>query len=321
MNTKSLMTVTGPVLGASLGFCQSHEHLFIRKGRSFAVSPVLYMDDLEKSTQEARSYRASGGRTLVDAQPIGCGRMCRQLRQVSEATGVYILASTGFHKMCFYPEDHWIFSENEDTLTRLFICELQEGMFDLCDESEPRFQTDIKAGLIKAARDDGPFSVQYQKVFSAAVHAAIETGRALMVHIEPGSDPAALLRWLLDRGLPANQIIFCHTDRACEDPAIRVELASAGIYLELDTIGRPKYHSDLREAGFFKKLLDAGFERQLLFSLDTTRARMKSYTEGAVGLDYLLSHFVPLLKNCGVSERQIKLISHRNFVEAFFYRK
>lgn len=317
MGTRSLMTVTGLVSEADIGFCQSHEHLFISKGHSFSQSPALYMDDVEKTTEEVRRYRSAGGRTIIDAQPVGCGRMCRQLRQVSEVLGINILASTGFHKMRFYQDGHWIFSWDEDALARLFISELTEGMFDVCDYGEPSRQTGIRAGLIKSAVDSGEFSPQYQKVFSAAVSAAVETGRTLMVHIERGSDPAALLKWLLDRGMKARRIIFCHTDRACGDPAVRRDLAAAGIYLEMDTIGRFKYHSDPREAEIFRELLDAGYERQLLFSLDVTRARMKSYTADAIGLDYLIRHFIPLLKHSGVTDEQLEHISHTNCVNAF----
>lgn len=311
------MSVTGPVPEHAAGFCQSHEHLLISKGHSFEVSPALYMDDVEKSAEEAKRYRAAGGGTLIDAQPVGCGRMCRQLRAISQQSRINILSSTGFHKLCFYQDGHWIYSKNEDELARLFISELTEGMFDVCDMSEPSVRTDIRAGLIKAALDSCGLTPQYQKVFSAAVSAASATGCALMVHIEQRSDPIALLKWLLDAGIKAERLIFCHTDRACLYPAIRQELASAGIYLELDTIGRPKYHSDQREAEIFRELIDAGFERQLLFSLDTTRSRMKSYTESAIGMDYLLRRFVPLLKTYGVTGEQIRLISHANCAAAF----
>ncbi|MGM9522422.1 MAG: phosphotriesterase [Oscillospiraceae bacterium] len=317
METGTLMTVTGPVPADAAGFCQSHEHLFLSKGRSFEVSPVLYMDDVEKSTAEARLFKAAGGGTLIDAQPVGCGRMCRELKQVSLDSGVNILSSTGFHKMLFYQDDHWIFNMGEDELTRLFISELTDGMFDVCDYALPSSRTDIKAGLIKAALDNCEFSVQYHRVFAAAANAAIDTGRSMMVHIEQGSDPLALLRLLLDMGVNPGRLIFCHTDRACESSAVRLELLSSGIFLEMDTIGRFKYHSDEREIEILRELLDAGFEKQLLFSLDTTNARMKSYTPDAIGLDYLIKTFVPMLKNSGVTDEQINLISHTNCVRAF----
>lgn len=70
-------------------------------------------------------------------------------------------------------------------------------------------------------------------------------------------------------------------------------------------------------ADIFLDLLDAGFQRQLLFSLDATRTRLKCFHPQAVGLDYLLNVFLPLLRSRGVSQEQLALISHHNFVSAF----
>lgn len=317
MIEKELITVTGPIFGPTVGFMQSHEHLLISKGRSYEVSPVLYMDDHERSRAEVVSFKQCGGGSIADAQPVGCGRMCRGLYDISVATGVNILAATGFHKMKFYQDDHWIFSMSEDELTDLFSSELTQGMYDVCDYTLPTERTDIRAGFIKSALDSGEFSFQYQKVFAAAVNASLETNRALMVHIEAGSDPLFLLDFLIKRGIKPERIILCHTDRAVLDPSVRLELLNAGVFLEMDTIGRAKYHSDQREAEIFYELLSAGFEKQLLFSLDTTRARMKSYMPDGVGLCYLIRSFLPVLKDIGVTEEQIRYMSHANCIRAF----
>lgn len=317
MSEKKLISVLGSIGASEIGFMQSHEHIFLSKGQSYETSPVLWMDDVQKSTEELRRYYNAGGRTLADAQPVGCGRMCRELKQASEASRVNIIACTGFHKMCFYPKDHWIFRKNETWLSDLFISEIREGMFDVCDYREPEIRTDIKAGFIKAALDACNLTMQYEKLFSAAAAAALATGSALMIHIEKGSDPLTLLPRLFDAGIDPSRIILCHTDRASDDIPFILELASAGVFLEMDTIGRFKYHSDAREIEIFRALADAGYENRLLFSLDTTRARMKSYTDSAVGLDYLIRSFVPALEEAGITGTQIHLFSHNNCAEAF----
>ncbi|MFR1989782.1 MAG: hypothetical protein ACLS3C_06875 [Oscillospiraceae bacterium] len=46
--------------------------------------------------QELLDYRAAGGSTIVDAQPVGCNRMTKELVQLSRDSGVQIVASTGF---------------------------------------------------------------------------------------------------------------------------------------------------------------------------------------------------------------------------------
>ena len=98
-----VMTVTGEIRADQLGFCQCHEHIMLRPGVPSELNPALRADEVEKSVQEVESYRRGGGDSLVDAQPVGCGRMPEQLRQVARRTGVHLIASTGFHLRRFYP--------------------------------------------------------------------------------------------------------------------------------------------------------------------------------------------------------------------------
>ena len=90
-------------------------------------------------------------------------------------------------------------------------------------------------------------------------------------------------------------------DRAIPDLAVHKKVLDAGVYLEFDTIGRFKYHSDEQEIALFQTLLDQGYEDQLLFSLDTTRERLKAYNPDGVGLDYILKTFCPAMRNAGIT--------------------
>lgn len=316
METRRLFAVTGELSENRAGFCQCHEHLFISRGKSAEVNPALLLDSVEKTCEELRRYDAAGGGTVIDAQPVGCNRMPEALLKASQETGVSILASTGFHKMSFYPDNHWIFSAEEAALSKLFLAELTQGMYTDCDSAFPVRQTAVRAGLIKTALDCEGLTPQYEKLFRAAVCASRNADRALMVHVEVGSDPLALLEFLFAAGMPPERIVLCHTDRACGD-SVRRKLLDSGVFLEMDTIGRYKYHSDAREVEIFQELLDAGYREQLLFSLDTTRARMKSYTPGAIGLDYILEIFLPMLRRAGVSKTDLYDISHENCLRAF----
>ena len=317
MKTKTIMTVNGPVCPEQLGFCQCHEHLAISRGVSFEKSPVLLIDDIQKSTKEAARLFKSGGRTIVDAQPGGCNRVEQDLLTISQKTGLNIIASTGFHKLCFYPEQHWLYTASADELCRIFTHELTVGMYSSIDTCFSSGYSHIRAGIVKSALDRENLTPIYQKLFTAAAGAALASDVPLMVHIEQDSDPVALFFFLKKLGVPPQQMIFCHMDRAIPDLDIHKKLLSEGIYLEYDTIGRFKYHSDLREIEIFQSMLAAGFDEQLLFSLDTTRARLKAYDPKAIGLDYLLTTFVPLMEYHGITRQQIEKISHHNFVKVF----
>lgn len=307
-----IQTVTGKVPPDSITFCHCHEHLMLSKGKSYEINNVLCIDNFEKSLIELQNFYSQGGSTVIDAQPIGCNRMAEDLVALSKESNIHIISSTGFHKMIFYPDNHWIFQYNAEKLTELFLHELRFGMYINSDNSAPYKYIRAKAGIIKCALDKCGLNPQYEKLFSAAADAANLTSVPLMVHIETDSDPLLLADYLEHRHVNLSRVIFCHMDRACPDLSIHKELCSRGIYMEYDTIGRPKYHSDEKEASIFLEMINSGYEDKLLFSLDTTRARLKSYTPDGVGLTYIIHTFIPLLKSFGISEHQIKKIACYN---------
>lgn len=316
---KKIVTVTGEIQPGQLGFCQCHEHILLSKGQSFKVNPALFFDEPEKSIAEVKKYKMAGGCSFVDAQPLGCNRMAEGLVQISRETGVNIIASTGFHKLLFYPEDHWIFRASEEKLVRLWTEELLNGMYVDGDRGEPQRQISARAGQIKTALDTEGLTARYRTLFRAAADTAKATGAPLMVHVENGTDPRELLAFLLEEGVPGSQMVFCHMDRACSDLTWHEEAASAGVYLEYDTIGRFKYHSDEQEISIIRHMLDAGFEDRLLMSLDTTRQRLGSYG-GAVTLNYLIDIFLPQMKEAGIPEEAVCRIMIKNSAKAFTWK-
>lgn len=314
---RKIITVRGEISPKELGFCQSHEHIAMRKGRSFEINPALCIDDYEKSRDEMYAYKRAGGDSIVEAQPVGCCRDAGWLKRISEETGVHILSSTGFHKLSFYPDAHWIRSAGAEELERIFVEELTEGMYEDGDVDLPLVKTEIRAGLIKTAYDTEGLTPRYRTLFDAAAASARRTDRVMMIHVEQKTNPVPLQDYLLDRGVSADQMMFCHMDRACEDIGLHRAILAEGSYLEFDTIGRFKYHSDEHEAGLFRELIAAGYEDRLLYSLDTTRERLKTYNRSAVGMDYILTKFNRLLKDAGVPQSVIRKISTDNPARLF----
>ena len=87
--------------------------------------------------------------------------------------------------------------------------------------------------------------------------------------------------------------------------------------LEYDTIGRFKYHDDESECRLIAHMIEQGYEKQLLLSLDTTAQRLASYGDSSIGLTYLLRKFIPLLKRFGVSDQTIDSIMIGNPMRIF----
>lgn len=309
---KKIHTVLGEIRPERLGFTQCHEHLMLSRGKPWEINPALCMDDLEKSVRETESYRSAGGSALVEAQPVGCNRDSEGLVKIAERAGVFIIASTGFHKMQFYGEGHWIFTAEEKELAKLFISELTEGMCTGMDREYRPVRHKAKAGIIKTALDSCGLQEPYERLFRAAARAQKETGAPLMVHIEKGSSPEMLASFLQKQGVRLEKVYFCHMDRACEKEDSFRNILACGISLEFDTIGRFKYHSDEKELELMRLVLDSGGEDQLLFSLDTTRDRLRAYRPEGVGLAYILETFLPAMRKAGITESQIRKISVEN---------
>jgi len=309
---KMIHTVLGLIEPEKIGFTQSHEHIVIDEGQSAKVDPALCIDDPVKSAWELSAFRISGGSSIVDAQPGGCGRNVEKLLSVSKESGVNIIASTGFHKMKFYPEDHWIRTITEEKASELFTHELLRGMYDGTDFEFLPWERGAKAGIIKTAFDVTELGEPCGRLFRAAAEAQKVSGAPFMVHIERGSDPVHLKDFLKKQGVPPEKTYFCHLDRACDSYDVMKQILDSGITLEFDTIGRPKYHDDMQEIKIIRQILSYGYEDQLLISLDTTRKRLRTYDEGAIGLTYILHRFIPMMLESGISEKQIKKMTVEN---------
>lgn len=315
-----IMTVSGPIADTQLGFCHSHEHLFIRNGQSAKVNAALRIDSFKDTLAELLLYKRAGGQSIIDAQPLGCGRMAELLFRASVESKINVIASTGFHKLTFYPADHWIHTLDENKLADLFQDELENGMYTDGDMAIPAKRISAKPGIIKTASDIVGITSKYRKPFEAAAIAAKQTGTPILSHTEMGKAALEQIRFFFDYGLPADSLIICHLDRTLDDYDYQRQVAETGVFLELDTIGRFKYHSDEEEVKFILKLVEDGFADQILLGLDVTRERMRSYG-GSIGLDYLMNSFIPLLKRAGLGDEVITKFLIQNPARAFHYQK
>ena len=308
-----IRTVLGDIPGDALGHAQCHEHLFIEKGVSFSVNPALHMDDDAKSNAELLAYKKSGGRAIVDAQPVYCGRMAGALMNASSRSGVHIVATTGFHKTQFYGPDSPIFVHTEQQLADTFISEVREGMLDASGK-----RIAAKAGIIKAALDEQGLSPVYEKLIHAVIAAANTTAAPVLIHTDANTDVLGLLRRFMDAGIFADRIIVCHLCRSKYDFSYHKEVFSTGAFLCYDSVNRLKYISHEQLVALILEMISFGYGEQLLLSLDTTRERLRAYG-GSMGLDYILSTFIPMLRDRGVPKHAITAMTVKNAAQALSF--
>lgn len=305
-------TVLGDIAGDALGYTQCHEHLFIEKGPSFDCNPALCMEDEDRTVDELRAYVRAGGRSVVDAQPPFCGRMAEKLVAASMRANVHIIATTGVHKRQFYPVNTPVLAMTREELAEFFVSELREGMI-----SEKGERLSACAGIVKIAfENDASPDI---RLMDAAIDAALETGAPLMIHTEKNCGVLSLINHIIGRGMSAERVIVCHLDRTSRDMDVHRAVLETGAYLNYDSIHRYKYLSNEEELDTICEMLQFGYEKQLLLSLDTTNRRLKSYG-GETGLDYIPTEFFPMLRLRGVSEEQLHRMSVENPAAALAFR-
>ena len=304
---KTLMTVQGPMDARALGHFQMHEHIFVRPTPASERNPALQIDDEERSLVELRAYHAAGGGAILDAQPGGAGRDAAALRRLSQSSGVRIVTVTGYHLPAFYAPAHWIFTDDCAALQDRFLAELRGETVE----------GGVCAGAVKAAiAENGPEG-RFAVCLRAAAGAAAQADVPLILHTERGIGAVDAVKLCEEEGLAPERIVVCHADRQAEDWGAHEEIARTGAFLEYDTIARYKYHDDASEIQLILHMLEFGCENRLLLSLDTTAARLISYTSEAPGMDFLLRRFFPALQEAGISKSVIENISERNPLRAF----
>jgi predicted metal-dependent phosphotriesterase family hydrolase len=278
--TRQIMTVLGPLAPDELGPTDAHEHLFMQ-------TPALPDDtlaDFGRAVAELEEAKASGLRAVVELTPIGLGRRPDLLVDASQATGVAIVAATGFHRDAHYATGHWVFDTSIESLAARVVADLREGM-----------QDGIRAGVIKGGASFESMSSAEERRLRAVAAAAVETGAPVFVHTEAGTYAPEIVNLLLGEGVAADRVTLAHLDRN-PDIDLHVEMCARGVNLVYDTIGRHKYAPDSARVELIEAVVGAGYGGQLMLGLDLgRRSYFRSYG-GEPGLRHLLASFVPALR-------------------------
>lgn len=312
-------TVRGDLPQGDVGFTHCHEHTFILPGPSSRVNGDLLLDDLEKTTAELAEYFASGGRTVVDAQPIGPERAPRLQRMASERSGVHIVAATGFHRAVFYEEGHFRFHETAEQLAARLVAEVTEGMiqYDATGEGEA---TDVRAGILKFASDYHHIDAQARKAAEAVAMAHLRTGAPILTHTEFGTCGLEQIALFRSFGVHPSALLISHLDRN-PDLGLHEEIAGTGAYLVYDGVSRVKYHPDSTIVELICGLAQAGHVSRILLGMDMgPRSMWRSYG-GGPGMTYLGNVFLRGLRMAGMGNEQIGMLVECNPAAALSFRR
>jgi predicted metal-dependent phosphotriesterase family hydrolase len=332
-------TVRGDMRPEDVGFTHCHEHTFILPGPSCRVSPDLLLDDLDKTVAELAEFYAAGGRTVVDAQPIGAERAPRLQRLASERSKVNIVATTGFHRAIYYAPGHFRFHEPAEKLAERMVAEVTMGMMEYSDAGEegriagqsheegritdPSYvgtQTDVRAGLLKMASDYHLIDAQAEKVAEAVAIAHHQTGAPIITHTEVGTCALEQIRLFKKLGVPASALLLSHLDRN-PDPFLHEEIADTGAYLVYDGISRVNQRPDSTIVNLICRLAESGHARRILLGMDMGRRTVWRSYGGGPGMTYMANTFLRRLRMAGLGNEQVTMFTEYNPAAALAFRR
>lgn len=307
----TVVTVTGPLRAADLGVTDAHDHLFLRT----PALPGQDFDDLARAVAEVREAQATGLGSIVEMTPIGCGRRPDLMRALSEATGVPVVAATGYHRDAHYPAGHWVHDAPVELLAERILADLEQGMHpaDWLDPTQPLDAA--RAGVIKAGASYQRISRSERRRLEAAAVGSRRTGVAILVHAEVGTCGHDIVDLLEAEGVAPDRVILAHLDRN-PDPEVHAEIAARGAFLEYDTLGRIKYRPDSDLLDLMEAMVTAGHLGQLLLGLDLGRRDYFRSWDGGPGMRYLMATFAPRLRR-RIGDAAVEAILVANPARAF----
>lgn len=281
-------TVLGDVDPAELGATYAHEHFIIDSPMVANEIPEIHLPSVDEAVAEIERCTNAGVGAVVDAMPVGAGRDVVRLAQVSERSGVHIIAATGLHTTLYYREGSWE-AEAGEGLGDRFVAEIEDG----ADGSEHR------AGAIKVATFDTEITDRERRVFTAAASAHHRTGAPILTHTEGGLGGMEQVEMLGELGVGLERVALSHTDKVL-DAAYHRDLLATGVSLVYDQALRQPSQDTESTSWLVEEMVAAGYTGQLMLGTDGARRSMWSTLGGEPGLDWLLIGFAEALDDRGV---------------------
>ena len=119
-----------------------------------------------------------------------------------------------------------------------------------------------------------------------------------------GSAAIGLIEIVEQEGLELDRVIIAHVDRF-PDWWYHKKMLEKGVNIIYDGPGKAKYYPDSMRVDLIKKIIEHGFEKQLMLSNDMgRRSHHKVYGYGP-GFEFIPTKFIPRLLEEGISQNSI----------------
>ncbi|KAA0544503.1 MULTISPECIES: phosphotriesterase-related protein [Citrobacter] len=280
------------------GYTWVHEHLHIDLS-GFKNNLDCRLDQYDLICQEMKDLRALGVSNIIEMTNRYMGRNPQFMLDLMRDTGINVMACTGYYQDAFFPEH--VAARSVEQLAQEMVDEIVIGI----DGAE------LKAGIIaEIGSSEGVITPLEEKVFIAAARAHIETGRPISTHTSFSTMGLEQLVLLQAHGVDLSRVTVGHCDLKDNLDNI-LRMIDLGAYVQFDTIGKNNYYPDENRIGMLHELRNRGLLNRVMLSMDITR-RSHLKANGGNGYDYLLTTFIPQLRQSGFSQADVDTMLRDN---------
>jgi len=303
----TIETVLGSVDSKDLGFTYIHEHILTLPPLwRIQSAPDFVLDSQEKIVEELRAFKNAGGNTLVDATAIDYGRDALRVAEVAKQVNVHLLMITGFNRGDYHPE--MLTGKSISTIEEIFLRDIEDGIDG----------TSVKASIVKLGTGYNMIRPEEEKVARAVGRVQKKKGIPVMTHTTMGTMALEQLDLLEAEGADLSKVVISHIDQNL-DFKLHQKIVQRGAYLLYDGLSKIKYGPDSARIEMLSKLIDAGYEKNIMISGDMgRRSYLKAYG-GGPGFEFLLKKLVPRLREEGWDQSLIDRIFITNPVDYLTY--
>ncbi len=280
------------------GYTWVHEHLHIDLS-GFKNNLDCRLDQYDLICQEMKDLRALGVSNIIEMTNRYMGRNPQFMLDLMRDTGINVVACTGYYQDAFFPE-------------HVATCSVEQLAQEMVDEIVVGIDgTELKAGIIaEIGSSEGVITPLEEKVFIAAARAHIETGRPISTHTSFSTMGVEQLVLLQAHGVDLSRVTVGHCDLKDNLDNI-LRMIELGAYVQFDTIGKNNYYPDEKRIAMLHAIRDRGLLSHVMLSMDITR-RSHLKANGGNGYDYLLTTFIPQLRQSGFSQADVDTMLRDN---------
>jgi phosphotriesterase-related protein len=298
--------VLGPLDTSELGFTLMHEHVLVANQAMRRCFPD-YVDEawlVRHATEELRAAAERGVRSMVDLTPINLGRDAKLIRRVAEASGVQIVAATGF----YWVEEPWMEAWQVEQLAAYLIRDIEEGMEG----------TNVRAGIIKCATDRLGVTPLNEKLLQVAAHAHRRTGVPISTHTSVENRSGLGQQEVFERaGVDLSRVVIGHCGDT-EDLDYLEAILRRGSTIGMDRFGVDIILPTKQRVDTIVDLCRRGWAEQIVLSHDAAchidwfpRDRIRR-TVPNWHYRHIPDDVIPALRERGVSDEDLRRMTVDN---------